>query len=73
MVLGVNLVILFDKRIRYAKKVKNHWRACRDGATMFGSKSGFHTRIKEKLPQAKGVHDMIHRYSLACKVLPTSW
>jgi len=24
-VFGVNLVILFDKRVRYVKKVKNHW------------------------------------------------
>jgi len=24
-VLGVNLVILFEKRVRYVKKVKNHW------------------------------------------------
>ena len=23
--LGVNLVILFDKRVRYVKKVNNHW------------------------------------------------
>ena len=23
--LGVNLVILFDERVRYVKKVKNHW------------------------------------------------
>jgi len=23
--IGVNLVILFDERVRYVKKVKNHW------------------------------------------------
>jgi len=23
--MGVTLVILFDKRVRYVKKVKNHW------------------------------------------------
>jgi len=23
--IGVNMVILFDKRVRYVKKVKNHW------------------------------------------------
>jgi len=24
-VLGVNLVILFDKKVRYVKNVMNHW------------------------------------------------
>ena len=44
---------------------------CTDGApAMLGSKSGFQTRVKEKAPNAKGTHCMIHRYALASKTLP---
>ncbi|XP_076806902.1 zinc finger BED domain-containing protein 5-like [Clavelina lepadiformis] len=45
---------------------------CTDGApAMLGSKSGFQMKVKEKSPQVKGVHCMIHRYALACKTLPS--
>ena len=44
---------------------------CTNGApAMLGSKSGFQTRVKEKAPNAKGTHCMIHRYALASKTLP---
>ena len=47
---------------------------CTDGApAMLGSKSGFQTLIKQKAPDAKGLHCMIHRYALACKTLPESF
>ena len=46
---------------------------CTDGApAMFGSKAGFQVKVKEKSPQVKGVHCMIHRYVLACNTLPSS-
>ena len=46
---------------------------CTDGApSMLGNKSGFQMKVKEKFPQVKGVHCMIHRYALACKTLPSS-
>jgi hypothetical protein len=47
---------------------------CTDGApAMLGSKSGFQTLIKQKAPDAKGLHCMIHRYALASKTLPESF
>ena len=42
---------------------------CADGApTMFGSRSGFVTRIKQKSPNAVGTHCVIHREALASKI-----
>ena len=44
---------------------------CTDGApAMIGKKSGFQQKVKERAPNAKGVHCMIHRYALASKTLP---
>ena len=44
---------------------------CADGApTMFGSRSGFVTRIKQKSPNAVGTHCVIHKEALASKTLP---
>ena len=44
---------------------------CTDGApAMLGCKSGFQMKVKEKSPEVRGVHCMIHRYTLACKTLP---
>ena len=46
---------------------------CADGApVMLGSKSGFQLRVKKLAPQEKGIHCMIHRYTLASKTLPVS-
>ena len=46
---------------------------CTDGApAMLGSKSSFQMKVKEKSPQVKRVHCMIHRYALACKTLASS-
>ena len=43
---------------------------CTDGApAMLGCKSGFQMKVKEK-SEVRGVHCMIHRYTLACKTLP---
>ena len=44
-----------------------------DGApAMVGSKSGFQAKVKEKSPQAKDFHCIIHRYALASNTLPGS-
>ena len=44
---------------------------CTDGApAMIGSKSGFQKRVKEVVPNARGVHCMIHRFALPSKTLP---
>ena len=46
---------------------------CTDGTqAMLGSKSGFQMKVKEKSPQVKGVHCIIHRYALDCKTLQSS-
>ena len=46
---------------------------CTDRApAMLGSKSGFQSRVKKLVPQAKGIYCMIHRYALASKTLPAS-
>ena len=46
---------------------------CTDGApAMLSSKSGFQAKVKEKSPQAKGFHCIIHHYALACNTLPGS-
>ena len=46
---------------------------CADGApTMFGSRSGFVIRIKQKSPNAVGTHCVIHREALASKTLPAA-
>ena len=37
---------------------------------MLGCKSGFQMKAKEKFPEVRRVHCMIHRYTLACKTLP---
>ena len=37
---------------------------------MLGCKSGFQTKVKEKSPEVRRVHCMIHRYTFACKTLP---
>ena len=43
---------------------------CTDGApAILGSRSGFQKKVKELAPQAKGMHCMINRFSLA-KTLP---
>ena len=43
---------------------------CTDGApAMLGCKSGFQMKVKEKSPKVRGVHCMIHWYTLACKTL----
>ena len=40
---------------------------CTDGApAMLGYKSGFQMKVKEKSPEVRRVHCMIHRYTLAC-------
>ena len=45
--------------------------ACTDGApAMLGCKSGFQMKVKEKSPEVRGVHCIIHRYTLACNTLP---
>ena len=42
-----------------------------DGAlTMLGSRSGFQTLVKQRVPLAIGVHHFIHREALASKTLP---
>jgi len=41
-VLGVNLVILFDKRVRYVKKVKNH---CKDSYYILVSSKNLSQKI----------------------------
>ena len=44
---------------------------CTDGAPAWlGCKSGFQMKVKKKFPEVRGVHCMIHRYTLACKTLP---
>ena len=44
---------------------------CTDGApAMLGCKSGFQMKVKEKSSEVRGVHCMIHRYTLACKTHP---
>ena len=44
---------------------------CTDGApAMLGCKSGFQMKVKEKSPEVRRVHYMIHRYTFACKTLP---
>ena len=46
---------------------------CTVGApTMLGSRSGFVTRIKQKIPNVVGTHCVIHREALASKTLPAS-
>ena len=43
---------------------------CTDGApAMLECKFGFQMKVKEKSPEVRGVHYMIHRYTLACKTL----
>ena len=37
---------------------------------MLGCKSGFQMKVKEKSPEVRRVHCMIHRYTFACKTLP---
>lgn len=52
---------------------KNLCGCCTDGApAMLGCNSGFQTRVKQLVPEVKGVHCMIHRQALACKTLPES-
>lgn len=42
-----------------------------DGApAMLGRRSGFKARVLEVAPHAKFMHCMIHRFALACRVLP---
>ena len=44
---------------------------CTDGApAMLGCKSGLQMKVKEKPPEGRRVHCMIHQYTLACKTLP---
>ena len=46
---------------------------CKDWAlAMQGSKSGLQSRVMKLAPQEKGIHGMIHRYSLASKTLHIS-
>jgi len=42
---GVNLVILFDKRVSYEKKFKNHWNAS-DFANIFPGRSKLLIAVK---------------------------
>ena len=37
---------------------------------MLGYKSGLQMKVKEKSPEVRRVHCMIHRYTLTCKTLP---
>ena len=46
---------------------------CTDGTlAIIGSKSVYQSRVKKLAPQAKGIHCIIHRSSLASKTLPAS-
>ena len=46
---------------------------CTDGApAMLGCRSGFITRVKQKNPDAVGTHCVIHRETLASKILPAA-
>ena len=46
---------------------------CKDGAlAMLGSKSGWQSRVKKLASQEKGIHGMIHRYSITSKTLHIS-
>ena len=58
----------FDgKGIQWEKRI------CTVGApTMLGSRSGFVTRIKQKIPNAVGTHCVIHWEARASKTLPAS-
>ena len=46
---------------------------CTDGTpAIIGSTSGYQSRVKKLAPQAKGIHCIIHRSSLASMTLPSS-
>jgi hypothetical protein len=52
---------------------KNACGVCSGGApAMLGHMSGSKNHVKEKTPEIKGVHCMIHRYALASKTLPNN-
>ncbi|KAG8236651.1 hypothetical protein J437_LFUL014497, partial [Ladona fulva] len=50
---------------------KNVGGVCTDGApAMLGSRLGFQMKVRELVPQEKGMHCNIHRFALATKTLP---
>ena len=50
---------------------KNLCGVCTDGApAMLGSRSGFQKLVKDRSPEVRSIHCMIHRQALACKTMP---
>ncbi|XP_067940530.1 zinc finger BED domain-containing protein 5-like [Watersipora subatra] len=69
---------IFDKVLQIFETEKLSWEnlcnCCTDAVpSMLGSSSGFQTRVKQLVPDVKGVHCMIHRQALAAKTFPKSF